>query len=187
MPAFLEPVAVVFGIVSVWLSVREHIWSWPTAIVNVALYFVIFYEAKLYADMGLQVFYVGISLYGWYHWLYGGANRTELPVSRTPQALWVVLPLLWVGAALGVGRLLSVSTDANVPYADAALTAGSLVAQWMMTRKYVENWALWMGLDACYVGLFVSRGLYLTAFLYLVFFGLATKGLLDWSRRLRAQ
>lgn len=186
MPPLLEAVAVVFGIVSVWFSVREHVWSWPTAIVNVALYFVIFHEQKLYADMGLQVFYAGISLYGWHHWLYGGANRTVLPVSKTPRVLWIVLPALWVATALGVGRLLSVSTDAVVPYADAALTAGSLIAQWMMTRKYLENWAIWMALDVGYVVLFLSRGLPLTAFLYAVYFGLATKGLIDWSRSLRA-
>lgn len=186
MPPLLEAVAVVFGIISVWLSVREHVWSWPTAIVNVALYFVIFHEQKLYADMGLQVFYAGISVYGWYHWLYGGANRTELPVSKTPRMLWIALPVLWAATTIGVGRLLSVSTDAAVPYADAALTAGSLIAQWMMTRKYLENWAIWIALDVGYVVLFLSRGLPLTAFLYAVYLGLATKGLIDWSRSLRA-
>ena len=80
-----EVLAVITGIISVYLSTRENIWSWPTALVNVALYFVVFYEAKLYADMGLQVVYFVLSVYGWYEWLYGGANRTELHVSRTPR------------------------------------------------------------------------------------------------------
>lgn len=178
----LEPIAVAFGIVSVWLSVRQNIWSWPTAIVNVTLYFVIFFEQKLYADMGLQVFYAAISLYGWYHWLFGGADHSALRVSRVPRPLWAVLPVLWLVAFAGLGWTLQRMTDAVVPYLDAALTAGSLIAQWMMTRKYVENWAVWVLLDVCYVALFISRGLYLTAFLYGVFLVLAAKGYRDWSR-----
>lgn len=184
---WLEAVAVVFGIVSVWLSVRENIWSWPTAIVNVSLYFVIFYQQKLYADMGLQVFYAGISVYGWYHWLFGGAEHTRLKVSRTPRPLWLVLPVLWVAAALGLGTLLERHTDAALPYIDSALTAGSLIAQWMMTRKYLGNWTVWIGLDVAYVALFISRSLYLTAFLYAVFLILAARGRLEWRRSLEAQ
>jgi nicotinamide mononucleotide transporter len=178
----LERVAVAFGIISVWLSVRENIWSWPTAIVNVGLYFIIFYEQKLYADMGLQLFYAVISLYGWYHWLFGGAHHSSLRVSRTPRRLWAVLFVLWAIAFAGLGSVLHRLTDAAVPYVDAALTGGSLIAQWMMTRKYVENWAVWIGLDVCYVVLFSTRGLYLTAFLYGVFLVLAAKGYRDWSR-----
>ena len=178
----LEPIAVAFGIVSVWLSVRQNIWSWPTAIVNVSLYFVIFYEQKLYADMGLQLFYAVISLYGWYHWRFGGTRRTVLRVSRTPRPLRPILPVLWLAGSIGLGWLLARWTDNPVPYVDAALTAGSLIAQWMMTRKYVENWAVWVMLDICYVGLFISRGLHLTAFLYGVFLVLAVKGYRDWSR-----
>jgi nicotinamide mononucleotide transporter len=103
---FLEPVAVAFGIVSVYLSVKEKIWSWPTAIVNVLLYFLIFREQRLYADMGLHLLYAAISAYGWYHWLYGGARHTRLKVSRTPRLERVVLPMVTVPLALGLGALL---------------------------------------------------------------------------------
>ena len=177
----LEPVAVLFGIVSVYLSVKERIWSWPTAIVNVLLYFLIFREQRLYADMGLQLFYAAISVYGWYHWLYGGAERTELKVSRTPRRERRVLPVVGVAFALTLGTLLDRHTDAALPYLDA-LTSGSLCAQWMMSRKYLGNWALWIVLDVFYVGVFLNRGLTLTAFLYAVFLGLAVKGHLEWSR-----
>jgi nicotinamide mononucleotide transporter len=180
----LEAVAVVFGIVSVWLSVKENIWSWPTAIVNVSLYFVIFFQQRFYADMGLQVFYAGISLYGWYHWLFGGEHRTVLSVTRTPRGLWVALPVLWLGGFLLLGTLLKQTTDAALPYIDSALTAGSLIAQWMMTRKHLENWLIWIGLDVAYVGVFINRGLYLTAFLYAVFLVLASRGYVDWKRSL---
>jgi nicotinamide mononucleotide transporter len=179
-----EVLAVIFGIVSVYLSTREHIWSWPTALVNVALYFVVFYEAKLYADMGLQVVYFGLSLYGWYEWLYGGANRTELHVSRTTKSLGVRLLIIGVVCAAILGTVLARFTDAALPYVDSATTSTSLVAQWMMTRKILENWAVWMAVDVVYVGMFIYKHLYLTAALYTVFFVLAAMGYVQWKRSL---
>ena len=183
---YLEPIAVAFGIVSVYLSVKEKIWSWPTAIVNVLLYFLIFREQRLYADMGLQLVYAAISVYGWYHWLYGGAQHTRLKVSRTPRLERLLLPAVGVTFALALGTLLTRYTDASLPYIDSTLTAGSLCAQWMMSRKYLENWALWIILDVAYVTLFLSRSLYLTAFLYAVFLVLAARGHVEWSRSLKA-
>lgn len=180
----LEAVAVVFGIVSVWLSVREHVVSWPTAIVSVSLYFFVFRDARLYADMGLQIFYAGISAYGWYHWLFGGANRSALAVSRAPKPVWTVLPFAWVLGTLVLGTILHRTTDAALPYVDSALTVGSLLAQWMMTRKYLENWAIWVGLDVAYVLLFISRDLRLTAFLYVVYGILAWRGFVEWRHSL---
>lgn len=175
-----EVVAVAFGIISVWLSVKENIWSWPTAIINVSLYFVVFFRNRLYADMGLQVFYAAISAYGWYHWLFGGAHRTTLLVSRTPRVLALLLPVGWLAGFLLLGTLLHRTTNAALPFVDSALTAGSLIAQWMMTRKYLENWLIWMVLDVAYVAVFINRGLYLTAFLYAVFLVLASRGYVDW-------
>jgi nicotinamide mononucleotide transporter len=177
-----EILAVLFGIVSVYLSTREHIWSWPTALVNVGLYFVVFYEAKLYADMGLQVVYFVLSLYGWYEWLYGGENRTELHVSRTTRSLGVRLVVIGVTSALILGTLLSRLTDAALPYLDSATTSTSLVAQWMMTRKILENWAVWAVVDVVYVGMFIYKKLYLTAGLYAVFLVLAIMGYVQWKR-----
>jgi nicotinamide mononucleotide transporter len=181
----LEPIAVAFGIVSVWLSVKENIWSWPTAIVNVLLYFVIFRDQRLYADMSLQLFYAGISAYGWYHWLFGGAQHSRLKVSRTPRRLRWILPLVVVVFAVTLGTLLRRYTNAALPYVDATLTSGSLAAQWMMSRKYLENWAVWVTLDVAYVTVFINRGLLLTAFLYGVFHILAARGHVEWSRSLR--
>jgi nicotinamide mononucleotide transporter len=179
-----EVLAVIFGIISVYLSTREHIWSWPTALVNVALYFIVFYEAKLYADMGLQVVYFGLSLYGWYEWLYGGANHTELHVSRTTRPLGVRLLIIGVVCAAVLGTLLARFTDAALPYVDSATTSTSLIAQWMMTRKILENWVVWAIVDVVYVGMFIYKHLYLTAGLYTVFFVLAVMGYVQWKRSL---
>lgn len=183
----LEIAAALFGAWSVWLSVRQNILSWPTAIVNVALYAIVFYEAKLYADMGLQVIYAALSVYGWYEWLYGGEGRTELHVTRTSRRLALRLLVLAVASALLLGSLLHRTTDAALPYMDSALTTASLVAQWMMTRKLLENWIVWIGVDVFYVGMFVYKGLCVTALLYAIFLGLATKGWIDWRRSMRAQ
>ena len=182
-----EVLAVVTGIISVYLSTREHIWSWPTALVNVALYFVVFLEAKLYADMGLQVVYFVLSLYGWYEWLYGGENRTELHVSRASRRLGVRLVVIGATCAALLGTLLARFTDAALPYVDSATTSTSLVAQWMMTRKILENWAVWAVVDVVYIGMFVFKGLYLTAGLYTVFLVLAIMGYVQWKRSLTAR
>ncbi|NUO62726.1 MAG: nicotinamide mononucleotide transporter [Gemmatimonadaceae bacterium] len=182
----LELLAAIVGAVSVYLSVRQNIWSWPTAIVNVVLYALVFYEARLYADMGLQVVYAILSIYGWYEWLYGGEGRTELHVTRTGWRLGLVLAAIAAAGSALLGVFLHHETDAALPFMDSFLSSTSLVAQWMMTRKLLENWLVWIGVDVLYVGMFIFKNLYLTAGLYAVFLALAVKGWLDWRRSMRA-
>ena len=183
----LEIVAVSFGLVSVYLSARERISSWPTAIVNVAIFFVLFWRAKLYADAVLQLFYLVLSVYGWYKWLYGGEAQSRLLVSRTQRRHWVVLVPIFLVGGTGLGVLLARYTDSPAPYFDALLTTGSLVAQWMMTRKLLENWIVWIVADMVYVPVFIWRGLPLTALQYGVFLLLAGMGWYGWRLSLRAQ
>ena len=183
----LELVAVLFGVVSVFLSVRENIWSWPTALVNVSLYFLLFFESGLYSDMGLQVVYFGLSVYGWYEWLYGGKGRTALKVSRTPTRLWAVLAVIALIVWASLGKLTSRLPGVSLPYVDAATTTTSLVAQWMMTRKLLENWTLWIAVDVAYIAMFIFKGLYLTAVNYAIYLVLAWMGHMTWKRSLAAQ
>ncbi len=179
---WLEATAVAFGIISVYLSVRQNIWSWPTAIVNVLLYFLVFRQAKLYADTGLQLVYFALSVYGWYEWLYGGTNRTVLKVSRaTPRMSLVLAAVVMVSVAV-LGTLFARATDAALPYLDSTTASTSLAAQWMMTRKVLENWAVWIAVDVVYVGMFIYKSLYLTAGLYAVFLVLAAMGWAQWKR-----
>jgi nicotinamide mononucleotide transporter len=178
----LELFAATIGAVSVWLSVRQSIWSWPTAIVNVVLYAVVFYQTKLYADMGLQVIYAVLSVYGWYEWLYGGEGKTELRVTRTTPRLGALLTLIAATSSALLGMLLHRTTDAALPYMDSFLSSTSLVAQWMMTRKLLEHWIVWIGVDVLYVAMFLFKGLYLTAGLYAVFLALAARGYVEWRR-----
>ena len=182
----LETLAVVFGIVSVFLSVRENIWSWPTAIVNVTLYIFVFYRARLYADMGLQVVYIAISVYGWYEWLHGGEDKSELAVSRVTPRLAATLAAIGLASAAVLGTLLARMTNAALPYLDSTTTATSLIAQWMMARKILENWLVWVAVDVVYIGMFLFKSLRLTALLYAVFLLLSAAGYVRWRRVLAA-
>lgn len=170
---------------SVYLSARENIWSWPTAILNVSLYTFIFLKAGLYSDMGLQVVYLVLSIYGWYQWLRGGENRSTLRVSRASTRVWVIGGSLAVLAWVALAQYTSTLPGVSLPYLDAGLTSVSLLAQWMMTRKLLENWILWIIADIVYVPMFIAKELYVTAGLYTVFLALATMGLVQWRRSLR--
>jgi len=181
----LEITAAGFGVVSVYLSVRQNIWSWPTAIVSVGMYTLVFYRSRLYADMGLQVVYVVLSLYGWYQWLYGGSNRTELKVSRTGRRVAFVLFAAVLTSAAILGTLLHRHTDAAIPYVDSLTTSTSLAAQWMMTRKLVENWLVWVAVDVVYIAMFINRSLHVTAVLYAVYLVLAAVGYFKWRHESR--
>jgi nicotinamide mononucleotide transporter len=181
----IEAAAAAFGIASVFLSARQNVWNWPLGIVNVALYIIVFHDAKLYADMGLQAVYVVLAVYGWWHWLHGGANRSTLPVARVPPREGALLAISFVVGTVALSTLLSRATDASLPLADSALTAASLVAQYMMTRKYVECWLVWILADVGYVAMFIYKSLWPTAALYLVFCVLAVVGWRQWRASLR--
>ena len=182
----LEGIAAAFGVISVFLSTRQNIWSWPTAIVNVSLYTIVFYGGRLYGQMGLQTIYLILSIYGWYEWLHGGEQKTELHVSRASTRLLATLAVLDLAACVVLAGILR-RTDAALPWLDAVLTTTSLVAQWMMTRKILENWILWIAVDIVYVPMFMSQRLYATALLYAAFLVLAVMGYVEWRRSLVAR
>ncbi len=178
----IEIVAVAFGLLAVWLQTREHIASWPAAIVNVGLFFYIFWQSKLYADSVLQLVYLGFSVYGWWAWLYGGAQHSTLRISRATRRLWMIgVPSVLVGGII-LGAILDRYTDSPVPYIDSLLTATSLLAQWMITRKILENWLVWIVANIVYVPMLIVRGLPFTAGQYLVFLLLAVIGYSQWKR-----
>lgn len=170
------------GVLNVWLVTREHIWSWPLGVLNAGFYSVVFARTGLYSDTGLQVVYLVLSLYGWWHWLRGGPSRDTVVVTRTPRRTALLLAgialVSWVTLAAITRRL----PGAALPWLDAALVSVSLVAQYMMTRKLLEHWLLWIAVDVVYIGLFINRQLPLTAMLYTVFLVLAIIGSVHWHR-----
>jgi nicotinamide mononucleotide transporter len=177
-----EVVGVAFGVVSVWLLARQRVLGWPAGLVNVSLFIVVFYQARLYADMGLQVIYVALCAYGWYAWVRGGPGHGVLVVHRASAALLAGLGAAGLAGAAVLGTALHYHTDASLPFLDAATASFSLVAQWLQTRKYLENWALWIVVDVVYVGMYLYKSLFLTAGLYAVFLGLAVVGWREWRR-----
>jgi nicotinamide mononucleotide transporter len=179
-----EAAGVAFGILSVWLITRQNVWGWPIGLGNALLFILVFRDARLYAAMGLQVVYVALLLYGWYAWLRGGTAHQALAVARTPGRFAASLALAGVAGALALGAFLYRQTDASLPFLDATLTSFSLVAQGMQTRKWVENWLVWLAVDAAYVGMYLYKHLFLTAGLYAVFLGLAVMGWIAWRRSL---
>jgi nicotinamide mononucleotide transporter len=181
-----EVVGVVAGILGVWLTTRQKIGCWPIGILGVIAFIVVFFRAKLYAAMGLQFVYVGLSAYGWYAWLHGGEGQAGLRVSRLPARLLGVLAAAGAAATLALGWWLGRHTDEALPYLDAFTTSFSLIAQWMQARKHLETWILWIVVDVVYVGMSVTQGLALTSGLYVVYVGLAVAGHIEWRRSMRA-
>jgi nicotinamide mononucleotide transporter len=182
----LELLSFVLSVITVALNIRQNHWAWLFAIISSAAYGVVFYGARLYGDMGLQLVFILVSIWGWYQWLHGGAGKQELPVSTLTAGGWVRALFAWmIGFAL-LATFLSRFTNTDVPHIDGFLTAGSLVGQVLLSRKKVENWHIWIAVDVLYVGLYVFKGLMLTAVLYALFCVMAAIGLVAWRRAARA-
>ena len=182
----LEWVAVATGFACVWLAAKESIWNFPVALVSCALYILIYHRAQLYSDRNLQGLFIALSLYGWYEWLYGGRGGTELGVTRTTGREWLGGAAFALAYTLGFGYYLRHHTDAAFPYLDSATTAGSIVAQYLLTRKRLENWLLWILVDLIYVPVLWYKQLYPTSLLYFLYLALAAYGYWQWRRELAA-
>ena len=174
-----EAVGFATGGTCVWLCVREHIWNWPLGLANNVVFFALFGHSRLYADMGLQSVYFAFGVYGWWNWLYGGQQEGALKVTRTPPVEALVLAALAPLATWGLWALLVAVHDA-APLLDALTTVLSLVAQYLLCRKRLENWLVWIVVDAIYVPLYLMRHLQLTALLYALFLVMCIYGLRAW-------
>jgi nicotinamide mononucleotide transporter len=180
--SYAELFGFITGVLNVWLVTRENIWSWPLGILNALFYVVVFLRAGLYSDTGLQVVYFVLSCYGWWHWRRGGADHAPPVVTRASNGLWALLTGIGLATWLTLSTITARIPGAALPQLDAALVSVSLIAQWMMTRKLLENWLLWIAVDVVYIGLFINRGLTLTAVLYAIFLILAIIGFVQWRR-----
>ncbi|MBP1124836.1 nicotinamide riboside transporter PnuC [Pseudomonas trivialis] len=176
----LELFAAALGVIAVWLTVKQNPWCWPIGLVMVLLYTWVFYDVKLYSDMLLQVVYAALQVYGWWQWTRAGEVRQGRQVtSLKAPAILVSLAVGALGSLL-LGAAMAHWTDAAQPWLDAALTGFSLVAQMWMAQKRVQCWPLWIAVDVIFVGLFLYKGLYLTAALYALFTVIAVQGWREW-------
>ena len=182
----LESIAVLLGIANILLIIRRSVWNFPVAIAMVALYFVIFRDAKLFSDAGLQIFFAAVNLYGWWSWHRNKADSGEIvvrPLTRLGYAEWIVGSLAMIGAW---GFFMGHYTSTSYAYWDAAVAMLSISAQILMARRYVENWHFWIVVNLISIPLYIMKELYLTAGLYAVFLVLAIVGLIAWRKAERA-
>lgn len=179
--SWLEIVGAVTGAACVLLVVARSIWNFPLGIASCAAYLAFFAEGRLYAEAGLQVLFILLGIQGWLAWVRGHGG--EVVVRRVPVGELTLLAVLFPAAWLGLARLLE-QVGGAAPTFDAFATALSLAAQWLLNRRYVENWLGWIVVDQVSVALFWSREMYLTAGLYALFLGMCAAGLVEWRRHL---
>ncbi|MEW7851319.1 nicotinamide riboside transporter PnuC [Massilia aurea] len=176
----LELISFLLAVATVVLNIRQKHWAWLFSIASSATYAVVFFDARLYGDMGLQFVFIVASIWGWYTWLRGAGNA-PLVVTRIKPGMRAWVLVAWFAGFVLLSTFLDHFTDTDVPHADGFLTAGSLLGQLLLARKKLENWHIWIAVDILYVGLYVYKGLMLTAVLYGVFVLLAVAGLRTWS------
>lgn len=183
----IEVLGAILGILYIRFSIRQNIFTWPTGILTSALYIIVFFNSALYASMMLQFYYVGISVYGWYYWLNGKRddNKSLLPVQTANKKLWIKLVVIFAVLYVIILFILIRFSDSDVPYMDSLTTSLSIVATWMLAKKYIENWLIWIFADIVSVGLYVFKSLWPTVILFVVYTILAYFGYIEWKKDLK--
>lgn len=179
-----EALGFVTGAACVYLVVRQNIWNFPLGLANNLFFLVLFGQARLFGDAGLQIVYIAFGVHGWYQWLYGGEQRTALKITRASLELIIVIAIMIWAMTVALMLILR-AVNGSAPLLDALTTALSLGAQYLLNRKILENWFVWIVADVIYLYLYLARGLYLTAVLYAVFLCLCIAGYVSWRRTLQ--
>ena len=184
--SWLEITAFVLALAMVVLNMRVNPLAWPLAIASSLLYVGLFWNSRLYGDASLQIFFAVVAVWGWWQWLRGTQDGTALQVRMLPaRSRWRLLAALGV-AWPATGLFLKTYTDTDVPWWDAFPTAASVLGQWLLGRKYAENWLVWIVVNVVSVGLFAYKGLWLTVVLYTLFIAMSVIGWRAWRRLLPA-
>lgn len=182
----LEIFGAVTGIIYVFLEIKQNIWLWPVGIATSATYIIVFRDNGFYADMMLNVYYVTISVYGWWAWKYGNqskeSGREELKIRRMRKRDIIIISTAFLIIFSVMFYLLDTLTDSPVPLWDALITSLSVVATWMLTRKILEQWHVWILANAIAVIVYICKGMYPTSILFVVYFIMAIEGLREWKR-----
>lgn len=180
----IEILGAILGMIYIFLSIQQNILTWPTGLLTSLLYIVVFYQTKFYADMGLQVYYVAISIYGWYYWLKGKKNvePNVIPVKKTTNKQWLYLTVSAGLIYIFILFILKKFTDSDVPYFDSLTTALSIVATWMLAKKYIEHWLIWIFVDLFSAGLYIYKNLWPTVILFAIYTIMAVLGYKEWKK-----
>ncbi len=182
----LEIVAALLSLACIACNVMRWHWAWPLTMVASALYGWLFFVSKLYADAALQLVFIGMAVWGWWQWGFvRDAAQAKLAISNLRRRYIPWLSVLWIAAWGVIGVFLKKLTDTDVPFWDAFPAAGGVIGTWLLAKKHIENWPVWLVVNAVAVTLFLYKKLYLTAGLYAVFFGMAVWGWQVWRAQLR--
>jgi nicotinamide mononucleotide transporter len=178
-----------FGL-AIWMvicNMRVHVLAWPLAVLSSLIYFLLFWSGKLYGEASLQLLFAALAVWGWWQWLRGrGDDGQALRVRRLTRQGWVFALLALLLAWPALGLFLQHQTDSQVPYWDAFPTVASLLGQWLLGRKYQENWSVWVLVNIVSVALFAYKGYWLTVVLYAVFIPMSVAGWRAWQQRLQS-
>jgi nicotinamide mononucleotide transporter len=185
---YIEILATVTGLIYLVYSIKGKVLLWLYGIITSLLYVYVFFNSKIYADMSINIYYVIISIYGWIHW-YKRENggKEELQFSRLNLKNGIILFLITLLIFFLISFILKKFTDSSIIFWDAFITAGSITATWMLARKILEHWLIWIVVDALSIGLYIYKGLYPTVFLFLVYTILAVIGFFEWRRLWKVQ
>lgn len=185
----IELLGAILGVAFIFFSIRQNILTWPTGLATSTLYIFVFFQSKFYADMGLQVYYVAISIYGWYYWIKGKKpeNSTAVPVRQTSKNLWFKLIAIATLLYFTILIILLNFTDSDVPFMDSFTTALSIVATWMLAKKYIEQWLIWIFVDILSTGLYIYKELWPTVILFAVYTVMAFLGYIEWKKELKLE
>lgn len=181
-----EWLGVITGFICIYLAARENIWSWPVSIISVLAYAWVFFEARMYGDMALQFYFLFTAMYGWYYWV-KKQDLQEKPIDTITTKGWILSLISVLVLSVLLGFFLDNYTNTDVPYEDGFCTAMSFVAQFLLTRKILQNWLLWIFVDICYIPLYLYKNLNLSAIFYAFLVAIALKGYLDWRKNYREQ
>jgi len=183
---YIEVIGALAGLIYLYLEIKQNIWLWPLGIITSAFYLYVFFVSKFYADMGLQVYYLVISFYGWWHWLYGnkGIQKEELPITRTSAKQWIYISLITLVLFGVMVFILKRYTDSPVPYGDSFVTALSITGTWMLAQKLIEHWWVWVVVNLVSLILFIWKDLYPTSILFFFYFTLAIYGYYRWKKEM---
>ncbi len=190
----LEIIGALIGILYIILEYRASVWLWPVGVVMPAIYIYIYFEAGIYADMGINVYFLLAAIYGWVVWLRGRKNSeakgdsvelTSSDITRTSMREWVWCSIIFAGLFALLAYILIEFTESTVPYCDSFTTALSVVGMWMLAHKRLEHWIVWIIVDAVSTALYIEKGLYPTAALYALYTIIATGGHFKWRRMMR--
>lgn len=179
---YIEFFASFFGLLCLFLVIRRNIWCWPVGIINITLFFILFYQVQLYAELVTCVIFFILSVYGWWNWLYGGKNKTILPISRMPFITFIFIFIFGSIWWLLQGYFFHNYTLAYLPYWTSLTTVLSLFAQWALSKKYIENWFFWMIVNILKIGIYWNQDLHITFILHIIFLTFSIWGFITWFK-----